>query len=349
MIFSKKLMNWYDTNSRDLPWRKTKEPYKIWLSEIILQQTRIDQGTPYYTKFVEEFPTVFDLAKSKEEDIYKLWQGLGYYSRAKNLHFTAKHVVKNYNGVFPKSYNELKSFKGIGDYTASAIVSICFDLPEAVVDGNVFRFLGRYFGIKASINSTKGYNLFKNKANKLIKGHSPGNFNQAMMDFGSIYCKPKSPNCPKCIFSKKCKALKTQKVEYYPVKTIKIKIKTRYFNYLVIHNTKNQTVLEQRNSNDIWHKLYQFPLVESSQQLKTPSIKFYEKISKYSNESPLKINSIFKKPVTHMLSHQKLIIEFWKVELSDKSILPIDEKNIFLYPVPSVIEKFMTQFYKTLI
>ncbi len=341
-------MNWYKTNSRNLPWRETKEPYNIWLSEIILQQTKVKQGLPYYIKFIKEFPTIYDLANSKEEIIFKLWQGLGYYSRAQNLHLTAKRVVKEYNGIFPKSYDELKTFKGIGDYTASAIASICFDIPEAVVDGNVFRFLGRYFGIKTPINSSKGFKLFKTKANKLIKGQSPGDFNQALMDFGSIQCKPKSPECSKCVFSLKCYAVLHQKVEFYPVKTINLKIKTRYFNYIVIYNPRKQTVLEQRDSKGIWRKLYQFPIIESEKTLETPTDEFQKIISKYSKETPFKIDSILKGPISQRLSHQKLIIQFWKVKLSDKSNLPIEEKDIFSYAVPSVIEKFMTQFYKTL-
>ena len=348
MIFSQTLMNWYEINSRNLPWKKTKNPYNIWLSEIILQQTRIEQGLPYYIKFIKAFPTIHDLAKSKEENIYKLWQGLGYYSRAQNLHLTAKRIVNEYNGVFPNSHEELKTLRGIGDYTASAIASICFDLPEAVVDGNVFRFLSRFFGIKTPINSKKGFNVFKIKANKLIKGQSPGDFNQALMDFGSIQCKPRSPNCEDCVFSTKCYALKNKKVELYPVKTNKLKIKTRYFNYLVFHNSKNQTVLEQINLKGIWHKLYQFPMIESEETLKEPTDEFQKIIAKYSNETAIIINPIFETPIKHKLSHQKLIIQFWKVKLSNNSILPIEKKRVFSFPVPIVIEKFMTQFYKSL-
>ena len=348
MIFSQILMDWYENNSRDLPWRGTKDPYKIWLSEIILQQTRIEQGLPYYHKFIKAFPTVYDLAKSKEENVFKLWQGLGYYSRAQNLHLTAKDIVKNHNGIFPKSHKELKAFRGIGDYTASAIASICFDIPEAVIDGNVFRFLGRFFGIETPINSSKGFNLFKTKANKLIKRQSPGDFNQALMDFGSIQCKPKTPICLECVFSTKCYAFKNKKVNFYPVKINKIKIKTRYFNYLVIHNSQNQTVLEQIHLKGIWHKLYQFPMIEYDKIIEKPTDEFQNIIRKYSKETVLKITPIFKTPILHKLSHQKLIIQFWEVVLSNKSILPIDEEKVFSFPVPVVIEKFMTQFYKTL-
>ena len=348
MIFSKTLMSWYKINSRSLPWRATKDPYKIWLSEIILQQTKIKQGLPYYKKFIKSFPTIFDLARSKEENIYKMWQGLGYYSRAQNLHLTANRIVNEYDGTFPNSHDELKGLRGIGDYTASAIASICFDIPEAVVDGNVFRFLSRFYGIKTPIDSKKGFDTFKIKANKLMKGHSPGDFNQALMDFGSICCKPLSPSCKNCVFSKKCYAHKNKKVEFYPIKKGKIKIKTRFFNYLVFNNSKNQTVLEQITSKGIWYKLYQFPMIESKKILKEPTGEFQEIINKYSKETPSSINSIFKNPIEHKLSHQKLIIQFWRVRLSDNSILPLEKENAFKFPVPVVIEKFMVQFYKTL-
>ena len=348
MIFSQTLMHWYGINSRNLPWRETKDPYRIWLSEIILQQTRVKQGLPYYKKFIKVFPTVYDLAKSKEENVYKLWQGLGYYSRAQNLHLTAKRIVNEYNGVFPNSHEELKTLKGVGDYTASAIASICFNIPEAVVDGNVFRFLSRFFGIDTPIDSKKGFNFFKIKANKLIKGQSPGDFNQALMDFGSTKCKPKSPDCENCIFSIKCYALKNKKVEFFPVKIKKLKIKTRYFNYLVFHNSKNQTVLEQIDLKGIWHKLYQFPMIESKEIINKPTDQFQPIIAKYSNETSVIIDPIFKTPITHKLSHQKLIIQFWKIELSDNSILPVEKEKVFSFPVPIVIEKFMIQFYKTL-
>lgn len=349
MTFSKILMDWYKINSRKLPWRNIKDPYIIWLSEIILQQTRIEQGLPYYKTFIKAFPTVYDLAKSKEEKIYKLWQGLGYYSRAANLHLTAKKIVNEYNGVFPSSHDELKSLRGIGDYTASAIGSICFDLPEAVVDGNVFRFFSRFFGIKTPINSQKGFKLFKIKGNKLIKNQSPGDFNQALMDFGSIQCKPKDPDCRVCVFSKKCYALKYNKVESLPVKIKKSNIRIRYLNYLVFHNSKHQTVLEQIKSKGIWHKLYQYPIIESKGPLKNPNDKFDHIINRYSNETKPPIKSILEKPIVHKLSHQKLIIQFWKIELSNSSILPIEKVKVFSFPVPIVIEKFMTQFYKTLI
>ena len=348
MMFSKILLNWYKINSRDFPWRRTKDPYKIWLSEIILQQTRIEQGMPYYIKFIKRFPTIFHLAKSKEEVIFKLWQGLGYYSRASNLHFTAKFIVKKYNGEFPKSFVELKKLKGIGDYTASAIASICFDISEAVIDGNVYRFLSRFFGIDTPINTNLGFKIFKEKANKLIKGNSPGDFNQAIMDFGSIQCKPKKPNCKACIFSTKCFALKNKKVEYYPQKKNNLELKTRFFNYLVIYNSKKQIVLEKINRKGIWNKLYQFPLIESDKIINHPDNKFQEIIQKFSNEQSSQITLINKKLITHKLSHQKLIIQFWGIKLDDIYSLPVKKNKIFSLPVPIVIEKFLTQFYTTL-
>ena len=202
MDFSKVLINWYLKNNRELPWRKTKNPYHIWLSEIMLQQTRVAQGLPYYLKFTEAFPTVFDLANADESYVLKLWQGLGYYSRARNLHFTAKYIAEELNGVFPNTYKGLLKLKGVGDYTASAIASICYSEPTAVVDGNVYRVLSRYYGIDTPINSTKGIKDFKELAQQILDKENIGAYNQAIMDFGAIQCKPKSPNCGECPLSR---------------------------------------------------------------------------------------------------------------------------------------------------
>ena len=231
MIFSKTLINWYSVNKRELPWRQTIDPYYIWLSEIILQQTQVAQGLPYYVKFTEEFPSVFHLAKAQEGHVLKLWQGLGYYSRARNLHTTAKYIAAELKGEFPNNYKDLLKLKGIGDYTASAIASICFNKPEAVVDGNVYRVLSRYFGIDTPINSPKGAKEFKQLAQELIDKKDPATFNQAIMEFGATQCKPQSPDCTLCPFTSSCIAFNENRIIELPVKIKSGKAKKKYFNF----------------------------------------------------------------------------------------------------------------------
>src|SRR6056300_1490745 len=233
MIFSNKLILWYLQNKRDLPWRKTKNPYHVWLSEIILQQTRVAQGLDYYLKFIDAFPTVNHLANADESTVLKLWQGLGYYSRARNLHFSAKYIVKELTGEFPKTYKEIVKLKGVGDYTASAIASMCFNEPTAVVDGNVYRVLSRYFGIDTPINSSKGVKEFKAMAQELIDRNNPAIFNQAIMEFGATQCKPKNPDCGNCPFQNSCVAFGYNHIDALPVKNKSARAKKKYFNFLV--------------------------------------------------------------------------------------------------------------------
>jgi A/G-specific adenine glycosylase len=228
MNFSKTIIRWYNKNKRDLPWRHTKDPYKIWLSEIILQQTRVQQGLPYYETFVKKFPTVHHLAKANEDVVMKTWQGLGYYSRARNLHYSAKFISKNLKGKFPNNFEEIKKLKGIGDYTAGAIASFAFNKPYPVVDGNVFRVLSRYFGIKTPIDSAKGKNEFVEKATLLLDKKNPGTFNQAIMEFGAMKCVPQNPDCGKCPLKNGCEALANDTVSALPFKSKKNKIRTRY-------------------------------------------------------------------------------------------------------------------------
>ena len=241
MIFSLKILLWYQKNKRNLPWRKTKDPYRIWLSEIILQQTRVAQGLPYYERFIERFPTVRDLANAQENEVLKLWQGLGYYSRARNLHATAKIVVKEYKGEFPKTYKGLLKLKGVGDYTASAIASICFDIPEPVVDGNVYRVLARYYGVDIPINSSKGTRYFKELARKVMNTEQIRDYNQAIMEFGAIQCAPKNPDCTGCPLNDGCLALQQNQIGELPKKINKTKVRNRYFNYLVVVDPKDRT------------------------------------------------------------------------------------------------------------
>ena len=244
MSFNSNLINWFDKNKRELPWRKSNDPYKIWLSEIILQQTQVKQGLPYYNKFLENYPTVYELARSTEDEVLKNWQGLGYYSRARNLHSTAKYIVRELNGVFPKKYIDLIKLKGVGDYTASAIASICFDESVAVLDGNVFRVLSRYFGIEIPVNSTQGIKHFKNLAKSLLPKRI-GDYNQVVMEFGALQCKPKSPNCRICPINVNCVAFATKNTKNLPIKIKRSKIKDRYFNFLVYLTKKSETVIEK--------------------------------------------------------------------------------------------------------
>jgi len=273
MNFTQILIDWYSIYKRDLPWRQHKEPYFIWLSEIIMQQTQIAQGLPYYIKFTAAYPTIFALAAADEETILKLWQGLGYYSRARNLHDTAKHIAYELDGVFPEDYDSLIKLKGVGDYTASAIASICYDAQTAVVDGNVYRVLSRYFGIHIPINSSIGIKYFKELAQSLLPRNNVGNYNQAIMDFGSSQCKPNNPDCLTCPLNNGCLALKKSQVKMLPVKDKKIKIKKKFFNFLVFISEDGKTILEKRTSDGIWKNMYQFPLVESKSKLSVTNLK----------------------------------------------------------------------------
>ena len=342
MNFSKSLINWYSVNKRDLPWRKTQNPYFIWLSEIILQQTQVKQGWPYYDQFTANYPTVFDLASAKEQDVLNLWQGLGYYSRARNLHASAKYIVNELDGVFPNTYKEIKKLKGVGDYTASAISSICFNENTAVVDGNVYRVLSRVFGIETPINSTLGIKQFKLLAQELIDLKYPATFNQAIMDFGSQVCKPKQPLCNTCIFNSSCIALNNNKVSALPVKIKKTKVTRKYFNFIVFMTKENTTLIEKRIKKGIWQNMYQFPLIESEIEAS------YEDIHKYVEEkfqlTHFEISLYNKDNIIHKLSHQHLHTKFWIVTTLE--YLPNTTKISSLndYPVPVLIDNFIKDF-----
>ena len=344
MNFSTKLINWYTVNKRDLPWRSTNNPYYIWLSEIILQQTQVVQGTPYYHAFTSQFPTVFDLANANEEDVLKLWQGLGYYSRARNLHWSAKYIVNELDGVFPDTYKDILKLKGVGDYTASAIASICFNEVTAVVDGNVYRALSRIFGIETPINSTPGQKEFKALAQQLIDKQQPAIFNQAIMEFGARQCKPKNPDCSVCPFKTSCLALKENKIAVLPVKLKKTKVTKKYFNFIVIISKNEKTILEQRIGSGIWQNLYQFPLIETEKPSTYNNIK-----SKIENLDVLAdmnfdVHLYNDTDIIHKLSHQHLYTKFWIVSI-DKSIENgIDISNIEDFPVPILIGNFIDKF-----
>ena len=340
MKFSNTLIYWYLQNKRELPWRKSQNPYFVWLSEIMLQQTRVAQGMAYYLKFTEEFPTVFDLAKANESTVLKMWQGLGYYSRARNLHFTAKHVATQLNGKFPTTYKELVKLKGIGDYTASAIASICYNEPNAVVDGNVYRVLSRYFGIKTAINSSVGIREFKVLAQTLLDESQSGTYNQAIMDFGAMHCKPQNPLCETCPFTNSCVALENNLIKELPVKEKKNKIRNRYFNFLVIKTANNRTVLSERKGKGIWQGLYQFPLIESNNSIdKDALIASQEFINLFPDETTISLFN--QKEIVHKLSHQHLYTQFWIVETKVLSKANIKWPEIEKYPVPVLIANFL--------
>jgi A/G-specific adenine glycosylase len=344
--FSNTLIVWYLQHKRDLPWRNESHPYYIWLSEIILQQTRVAQGLPYYLKFIKAFPTVFDLANASEETVLKLWQGLGYYSRARNLHFTAKEIAYNRNGEFPQTYSELIKLKGIGDYTASAIASICFNEATAVVDGNVYRVLSRVFGIRTPINSGPGIKEFKELAQQLIDTDRPGTFNQAIMEFGARYCVPQNPDCENCIFSFSCEAKHLSKVAVLPVKKKKKKVKHRHFNYMVMLSEQQQmTVLQQRREKGIWQSLYEFPLIETESEVTSEEMENHIGFREFSQKNKVKELLLFNEaPIVHKLSHQHLHTKFWVVKTREQipQAVPISEINN--YPVPVLIENFISEF-----
>lgn len=341
MSFSKILIDWYQKNKRDLPWRNTSNPYYIWLSEIILQQTRVNQGLPYFTSFKKHFPTVNDLAQATEDEVLKLWQGLGYYSRARNLHATAKFITTNLNGFFPKQYKELIKLKGIGPYTAAAIASFAYKEPIGVVDGNVFRVLSRYFGIFEDTSTAKTRTLFQEMMNDLICKQSPDEFNQAIMDFGAMQCTPKTPNCLNCIFQESCFAFRHQKVYELPVKLSKTKISNRFLNFIVYKDQKQQTIIEQRITKGIWQNLYQFPLIETTETANIETIK-QQIINPFKN-----IKIINREEIIHKLSHQKLHIHFWEVELdeiSHENKIHIEDLNTFAFPI--VLSNFINSHYE---
>ena len=343
MAFSNILTYWYLQNKRELPWRKSRNPYFIWLSEVMLQQTRVAQGLSYYLKFTTTFPTVFDLAKADESTVLKMWQGLGYYSRARNLHAAAKHIAYELNGEFPSSYLEIIKLKGIGDYTASAIASICFDEPTAVVDGNVYRVLSRYFGIHTFINSSQGIKEFKTLAQSLIDVTQPGNFNQAIMDFGALHCKPQNPLCESCPFANSCVAFEKKLIKVLPLKDKKIKVKKRYFNFLVIQTIDDKTVLLERKGKGIWQGLYQFPLIETNQNISGEALISKEEfISLFPEKASISLFN--KKEIVHKLSHQHLYTQFWIVRPKTGFEANIDWTDVENYPVPVLIANFLKDF-----
>lgn len=339
--FSRILRDWYQKNGRNLPWRTTRDPYKIWLSEIILQQTRVDQGLPYYLRFIEAFPCVEQLAAAPEDEVLRLWQGLGYYSRARNLQSAAKQVVSEHKGKFPADYSAIKSLKGVGDYTASAIASFAFDLPHPVVDGNVYRFLSRFAGIDTPIDSTEGKKAFAALAAELFDPQHAAEHNQAMMEMGALICKPANPDCDACPFSMACHAYIYGKTGDLPVKSKKTKVRKRYLHYFLLSHEET-FLIRKRSGKDIWTGLYELPLIEAEQPIADPGPEL-EKLLPRIRYRPIGKTVHLK----HLLSHQELHVNFWHLECDTMPRLngyqQLHRRDHNAYGFPQLIIRYFRQ------
>jgi A/G-specific adenine glycosylase len=348
MEFRQEIIAWYHQHKRSLPWRETNDPYRIWLSEIILQQTRVEQGLPYYYRFSEHYPTVADFAAADEGEILKDWQGLGYYSRARNMHHTAKLVMEKHQGQFPKSYAELIQLKGIGEYTAAAISSFSQNEAKAVLDGNVFRLLSRFFGIDTPINSTTGKKLFSDLANQLLIPEHAGLYNQSVMEFGALHCKPKNPLCETCPLQTACVAYQTNRIAELPVKLKTLKIRERFFNYVVLY-TNAGLLMKKRGPNDIWQNLYDFPLFETAALLRPEELVQDAEFVKHFGSNVI-IKSI-QGPVKHLLSHQRLWAQFIVIEAAvepalDQDWIWVQAEDLKNLAQPKLIFEFLINFFK---
>ena len=343
--FIKRLYEWYESNKRVHPWMSHKDPYKIWLFEIIMQQTRISQGLPYYHRFVEKYPTVEDLANAKVEEVLKLWEGLGYYSRARNLHFAAKQVDNEYDGVFPVMSKDLQKLRGIGKYTSAAIASFAHNEPVGVVDGNVYRVLSRVFGVADPIDQSVGQRKFYALAQRLVDEKDPAIYNQAIMDFGALQCTPKVNSCKSCTMTKYCHAYNNDQVGVLPVKSKKLKKRVRYFNYLVIEYS-NKVVIRQRIEKDIWQLLYEYPYQEGLEQTtltRTKIKQFLEEKINYTQPFEWKNEQ---KPYKQQLTHQTIIASYYKVTLSksptiSSPYLLVNWDDINNYAFPKIIDCYL--------
>lgn len=344
-MFTKVIRDWYLAFGRDLPWRQTKDPYLIWISEIILQQTRVNQGYEYYLRFAERFPTVQALAEADEEEVLKFWQGLGYYSRARNLHTAARSI----GNIFPTTYSDVINLKGVGEYTAAAICSFAYDLPYAVVDGNVFRVLSRYFGIETPIDTGQGKREFTSLAQELLDKKNPAQHNHAIMDFGALQCTPKSPNCSICPLVESCFAFQNHKIAVLPLKKGKVKVTNRYLNYFYIQQGEF-TYLVKRTDKDIWRNLYQFPLVESDGSLSLNDLLGLDGSSFLRNVEGQLGFELLVEDYKHVLSHQRLYVTLYKVMVPDDfsldlPYLKIKQSDIDFYAVPRLIHLFIEKIF----
>jgi len=344
-LMTRSLLLWFKENGRDLPWRHTKDPYAIWLSEVILQQTRIQQGWAYWERFMSRWPAVEALAAASEDEVLREWQGLGYYSRARNLHTAAKQIVSM--GYFPNTLEEIKKLKGVGDYTAAAIGSIAFGLPVAVVDGNVYRVLSRYFGIDTPINTTEGKKEFATLAQSLLPASSSlaSHFNQAMMDFGAIQCTPQSPDCLSCPLVETCEALRTGRVGQLPVKLKTLKVKTRHLTYVYVR-WKGKTAIRRRGEGDIWQGLYEPVLIDDDAQIQNKS--GYNSGLIADHWLSQHHCQLIAKGVKHVLTHRVILADFYLCEVDEKPELSanyiwINEEDIDTYAIPRLIEILLTK------
>ncbi|MBK9146256.1 MAG: A/G-specific adenine glycosylase [Flavobacteriales bacterium] len=336
--FSRALLPWYRENQRPLPWRTSPDAYRIWLSEVILQQTRVDQGTAYWHRLVERYPTVSQLAKASEDQVLRLWQGLGYYSRARNLRTAAQQVVQEHGGKFPADHSALLKLKGVGDYTASAIASICFGIPEPVVDGNVYRVLSRVFGIATPIDCTAGKKEFRALAAELISREHPGDHNQAVMELGALLCTPKNPHCEECPLARKCIAKAEGRIDELPVKSVKAKTRTRHFNYLLIE-AESRIYLQKRIGKDIWQGLWELPMIETEKPATASVLK---------KQGPYTSVKRIEGPVKHVLSHQAIRAVFWEVRVPARFTEPgswvlMNERQVDRYAKPRLIERYLSE------
>ncbi len=368
VFFQKKLLEWHEGHHRPMPWKGERNPYLVWLSEIILQQTRVEQGLPYFERFKSAYPTVTDLANAPEDEIMKQWEGLGYYSRARNLHATAKYIAHELNGIFPDTYEGIRSLKGVGDYTAAAIASFAYDLPHAVVDGNVYRVLSRFFGIETPIDTTAGKKEFAVLALELLPLPPKGNksvelstaetsvgspsgvrgYNQAIMDFGAGQCTPASPNCLVCPLNLRCAAFLGKKTGMLPVKSKKLDRKQRYFNYLVI-NKLNEVFIKKRSEKDIWQNLYDFPLVETEQLQEDRHFLTKNKTSQaWLGESDWQLLRA-SPPQRQELTHQRIVATFWELEVGlgflpkEKNWVQVERGNLSNFAFPKVVDLYLKQ------
>lgn len=343
MPFGEIIIDWYHAHKRDLPWRRTTDPYKIWLSEILLQQTRVDQGLSYYLKFVKHYPTVKNLAQASEHEILKMWQGLGYYSRARNLHHAAKEIVSRFKGIFPTEYNDILSLKGVGTYTAAAIASFSYNKKYAVVDGNVYRVLSRFLGIELAVNAASSRKVFYEAAMQLMGDLPPAEFNQAMMEFGAIQCKPQSPDCSKCPLQNSCFAFSRGKVNSLPVKEKKLIVRKRYFNYLFIRNGNN-IYMRKRTGNDIWKNMYDFPLIETPKRISEENLLQHGDLKKYLGKKKYSFSAA-SPIIKHQLTHQTIFARFFVIDTSTEirmnDIQSLNRKAIQKLAVPRLIEKYL--------
>ncbi len=345
MGISEELIGWYTENKRDLPWRETKDPYIIWVSEIILQQTRVDQGLDYFIRFINKYQNVSILALASANDVMKSWQGLGYYTRARNMHATAKFIHHELNGKFPDTFEGLLNLKGVGEYTAAAIASFAYDIPVVVNDGNVSRVLSRLFGIKKYINTTAGKYEIKALAQKIMDYKKPGIFNQAIMEFGALKCTPRNPGCISCPFKLQCVANKTNTVEKYPLRQVKGKSRIRYFNYLVILQHQ-YLIFRQRSEKDIWQSLYEFPLIETSAQLDIKQLKKYSEWHDIFGDVVYQLINTTG-PFKHQLTHQTIMANFYMIIIKDnqvknkKNFQYMEYNQIKNLPVPRLIDRYI--------